>query len=248
MRNYTPWTTDEKRFLRAHYGKRKGPWIARQLGRPLHQVYAAAERFGLSTPTPRTNAANEDAVRRLNAAGLTDAEIVRELKSYRRVVRNIRKRLGLPPSREGWLRRRRDGVRKQRETLGITSAGQLRQLAYRPYAVENGWPEDCRPREVQILNVLADRGVPMTRLELAEAIGMRTDRTDRNGKPDLLKGNGPGGTYTASLARRGLVARLRRAHVVRGMGKGKGSDLYCLGPVALQLLERRASCKATETQ
>jgi hypothetical protein len=135
-------------------------------------------------------------------------------------------------------------VVNQLKTLGLSSPTELRSRAFRLYAIECGWPEDLRPREVQILNVLAARGVPMTRLEIAQAIGMRTDRTGDRGHGhktlELLSGNGPGGTYTASLMRRGLVAKLKRGSVVAGLGKGHSRDLYYLGPEAVRILEARA--------
>ena len=64
-----------------------------------------------------------------------------------------------------------------------------------------------------------------------------------NGTLALLCGcNGPGGTYTASLMRRGLVLSLKRGAVVNGQGKGKSRDLYYLGPAALAILEA-AACR-----
>lgn len=98
---------------------------------------------------------------------------------------------------------------------------------------------------MQILNALAAAGVPMTMLELAQAIGMRTDRADASHARVLLAGNGPGGTYTASLARRGLV--VRHVGALRS-GPARGChDLYSLGPAALAILQRRAAEWQTET-
>jgi hypothetical protein len=190
-------------------------------------------------------------VRRLHARGLNDVEIAAEMGLTRNQVHAIRYgRLKLPPNEASILRARRRGVKTQLKTLGLDSPTQLRTRAFRMYAVESGWPEDLRPREVQILNVLAAKGVPMTRRELAAAIGMKSDPADYcRGQRNLLSGNGPGGTYTASLARRGLVtilARLGPTCGAQGKGAGRRISLYMLGPVALQILEEASKCQKTE--
>jgi len=178
-------------------------------------------------------------IQELHAQGLPDREIAQRLGLDREQVKHIRvARLKLPTNPD--LDARRRSIASQRKTLGIKSSGELRALAYRRFAVENGWPPDLRAREVQILNVLADRGVPMTRLELAAAIGMRTDRVGCNHSLALLIDGGRDGTYTASLLRQGYLARVRRAARVEGKGKGKSRDLYFLGPVAITILEERA--------
>lgn len=93
-------------------------------------------------------------------------------------------------------------------------------MAFRRYAASSGWPEDLAPREVHILEVLSASD-PMTRPEIARAIGMPWIGSRRS-----LKGNTPGGSYLASLMRRGLVASLGR--VVRGQGRGHSLHLYTL--------------------
>ena len=96
------------------------------------------------------------------------------------------------------------------------------------------------------MNVLAARGVPMTLVELAEAIGANTSTTHRTGsKRIVLSGNGPGGTYTASLMQRGLVIGLHQAGPLcgaTGKGSGRRKSLYTLGPAALAILQERAKC------
>ncbi len=79
---------------------------------------------------------------------------------------------------------------------------------------------------------------------------MRTDRIGTRGGRgrgtlELLIGNGPGGTYTASLMRRGLLVALGRMAPGNGR-KGSHRQLYTLGPLALEILERRAAeCEPT---
>jgi len=61
----------------------------------------------------------------------------------------------------------------------------------------------------------------MTRRQLAAAIGMPW-----KGSRKSLCGNGPGGSYLATLMRRGLVVVQKRA--VKASGKGKSVDLYMI--------------------
>lgn len=232
------WTAEERAFLREVYGRTTAAVIAWAVDHSVSSVEQQAKILGLTRP--RMAPEVRERIRQLHGRGLTDAAIARELGMDRRAVTTVRaKRLGLPASAAGILEARRQGVRTQRKTLGIRSAGQLRGLSFRRYAVEQGWPEDLRPRAVQILNVLAARGVPMTRPELAEAIGMPW-----KGSRKSLTSNDPEGSYLAHLAARGLVQVLPRAVTVSGQGRGRSLNLYYLGPVALTILEERA-CKAT---
>jgi hypothetical protein len=151
------------------------------------------------------------------------------------------------PDREA----KRRGVAKQLKTLGLTSPTQLRSRAFRLFAIANGWPEDLRPREVQILNVLAKSGLPMTALEIAKAVGINTSPTFRSGtRRIILASNGGHGTYTAELMSRGLVIGLVNAGPrckETGKGCGRRKNLYTLGPAALAILQERAKCAAQET-
>jgi hypothetical protein len=214
------------------YGSRRGALA----------VYKVAESLGLRK-LARIEPELIERVRALHAEKLTDTAIAGELNLTREQVTHVRRtRLKLSANHDTIREIVRGNPAKQQATLGIRHGGDLRALGHRRYARANGWPEDLRPREVQILNVLADRGVPMTRLELSRAIGMRTDRIGGNGRPALLTGNGPGGTYTASLLRAGYLLKLRRA--ATGRGRGGSCDLYYLGPAALKILEERA-CQQT---
>jgi len=241
------WRADELAFLREHYRKRPAVEMAAELGRSLSAVYQTARRWNLQQPPRHLSPDDVAELGRLHGEGFVDTEIARCLGFSREAIRDHRSRLGLPLNQDGVLRLKRQAVWTQWARLGITSAGQLRALAFRRFALENGWPEDLRPREVQVLNALAAHGVPMTRWELARGIGMRTDRRDYAGRLVLLSGNGPGGTYTASLARRGLVTILWRAGPqckAAGKGCGQRLNLYALGPEALAMLERRAACES----
>jgi hypothetical protein len=244
LRSSKWWTKDEKATVRTRYGNEDAIHIARDLGRTRGQIHRMAAKLGLHR-WPRLPKRQIAHVKKLYGRGLPDTTIAKELGLTYWRVKHIRKTyVGRPPHPDPTSRQR--SIANQRKTLGVKSAGELRAWAYRRYAVENGWPEDLRPREVQVLNVLAARGVPLSLVEIVEAIGMRTDkRNSVHGGPSLLTGNGPGGTYTASLARRGLVLELRNSGVSRrasGKGSSRKSSLYTLGPSALAILQERAKC------
>jgi hypothetical protein len=239
----TPWTAIDLALLRQHYGRMPAGDLAEGLERSLVSVYQRARIEGLGQRLRPWTDAETETLRQRNREGWTDTEIAGELKRDRHRISARRKAMGLPSHEKGerWRQAISAGVKRQCERLGLSAPTELRTRAFRLFALANGWPEDLRPREVQILNVLAARGVPMTRLELAAAIGMRTDREDRPGHLAIMSGNGPGGTYTASLLRRGLIAKLKRA--ASGFGYGANRDLYFLAPAALAILEERARCQ-----
>ncbi len=190
--------------------------------RAANAIYRLAFALGLCK-CPHLPPQVYGSIRRLHADGLPDRVIALKLGMKRDSVKDIRRvRLGLPtiPDIDG----KRQSVRTQLARLGLRQ-DELRSWGFRRYARRHGWPEDLRPREVQILNVLAARG-PMTARELAEAIGMRTDQVNStHGGPRLLGGNGPGGTYTASLMRRGLIVKIGR--------KQQGCDYQVVYSIAL---------------
>lgn len=241
------YTEAEKDLVRSMYATHSAPEIAERLHgnrKAAMAVWQLARRLGLrklASHAPEVL----DQVRAWHAQGLTDVGIAVQIGLDRDQVKHIRaERLHLPANMEAAREACKGSWRKQLVTMGAASMGEVRTQAYRKYAVENGWPANCRPREVQVLNVLAAAGVPLTMLEISERIGMRTDKVNKNGSRPLLTGNGKGGTYTASLARRGLVTRLRLMAPPRP-GNKKRRDLYCLGPGALAILERRAAeCKS----
>lgn len=239
------YTAADKSLVRELYPTHTAEQIAARVGRSVASVYRLAHRLGLHKH-PHWTDEEIDAVSDLNAEGLCDRVIAERLGHTLDQVKHIRQRFGWPHYPDVEAKRR--AVENQRQTLGIRSGGQLRRLAYQRFAERNGWPEDVRPREVQILNALAARGVPMSKRELCAAIGMSDRAAFRSGnRRILLSGNGPGGTYTASLAARGLIVRLVRAGTVVERGKGHSVDLYVLGPAALAILEARAKCETAKT-
>jgi DNA-binding IclR family transcriptional regulator len=108
-------------------------------------------------------------------------------------------------------------------------------VAYKAFAKESGWPDDLRPRAVQILNLLASHGMPLTRKQIAEKIGMPW-----KGSRKSLHSNDKEGSYLANLQARGLVIKLGKI-ANTNCGRGSGVSLYTLGPKALSILQQRAS-------
>jgi hypothetical protein len=81
------------------------------------------------------------------------------------------------------------------------------------------------------LNLLYEDG-PHTREQIAKAIGLRWAGTPNGRHPasrHSLSGNGPGGSYMATLQRMGLVIRLGRK-IRTGRGKGQSVNAYAIAP------------------
>ena len=232
-----PWTDAERQFVRDHAGELTVPQIAERLGRTPTQVYRMRARLGLMIPRVPMGAAFAAYLRDHHRAGWSDAEIAagysRQYPGRRPMDRHTvgteRAKLGLPENRLHEYQRRRVAAKtaEQLQAAGLPSLAAVRAKAFRDYARSQGWPEDLRPRAVQILNAIWDRG-PMTRRELARAIGM-PDQYDRpHGEASVLASNDPEGSYLAHLAARGLVVVFKRAGRVTGRGKGRSVDVYSL--------------------
>lgn len=163
---------------------------------------------------------------RMNAEGISDSEIARRTGYDRHTIGKHRRRLGLPDQSKGTQARAAiaAGVKRQLLRLGIPALSQLRVEAWRKSARDLGWPEtiDGRPvnrRELAILEAFRLRG-PMTRIQLAESIGMEWLGSRRS-----MKCRGRGGSYLAGLMRAGIVVSLGRA--MKGEGKGS-TTIYSL--------------------
>jgi hypothetical protein len=231
-------TDAEKEFVRAMYAELEASEIADALNTTLSSVYQLARRLEMPRKVKRYAPEEIAGMEALIREGLTDAEVSRRTGVSREWVSDIRNnRLGLLPNAEAILAARRQAVKTQMKSLGIRHGGDLRAMAYRRYARENGWPEDLRAREVQMLNALAANG-PQTLEQLAAAIGCRTDlRNTVTGYKCFLKGNGKGSTYPGNLKRRGLICCLRRDIAGRGKGKSRLPGLYMLTEFAISILE-----------
>ena len=165
-------------------------------------------------------------VAELHGQGLGDMEIGRNLDMTRNQVHALRyDRLKLPANQEAIRRAHQQSVRTQYRRLGITSPGMLRVWSFKKFARARGWPEDLRPRAVQMLETLLACG-PMTRRQIAAAIGMPW-----KGSRKSLVSNDPEGTYLAYLAKVGLVV-MSDGRPVRGNRRGSSLRLYFASPEA----------------
>lgn len=233
---------EDRELIRSQYGKKTTAELAERIGGSVRQIWTLAKRMGL---TKRQFVWTEEAigtVKSLHAASYSDAEIGDVLKCDRKFVGKMRRRLGLPRlcgrAGDDWPARLRERVRakaaEQCRNAGVANLGELRTLSYKKFAAENGWPSDLRPRAVQILNLLAYRGVPLTRRQICAGIGMRWV-----GSRKSLVSNDKKGTYLQALVDRGLVVRLDRIAI--GNGKGFSVYLYTLGSEALRILQEKAN-------
>jgi hypothetical protein len=207
------WTEGECAIVRELFRKVPGPAIARRLRRSTTEVYQKARLLGLSIPQRFTAPDMVEFIKARNAEGWPDSEIARARGVDRHAVACVRKQLGLPSN--ALSERRRDAVRQktaeQLQRMGLTPGGlaSLCYAAHRKFARDSGWPEDLLIRETQILNAMWDRG-PMTRREIAQAIGMRTDKH----------------SYLATLMKRGMVICMPRK--VQTGRRGGNVNLYML--------------------
>jgi hypothetical protein len=220
-----PWTDTDRLVVREHFRKVPASQIARQLGRTPSGVFQCARNMGLSIPQ-RFKAPDMVAfIRARNAEGWSDAEIAAARGVDRHAVGHVRKSLGLPcngKTSDRYRARVRAKTAEQLKAAGVPTLAALRCKVYRERSRAAGWPEDLRPRAVQMLSVLWERG-PQTRRQLAEAIGMPW-----LGSRKSLVSNDPGGSYLAYLIARGLVISLGRVGTVHGKGKGRSVQVYSL--------------------
>lgn len=216
-----PWTDAERDTVRRLYREVGTAEIARRVGRTARSVYQQADKLGLVTPRTRIDGRFLATLRRLHARGWSDAEIASEFVCERHTVSKHRRALGLPSNRGSARYRARVAAktREQCKAAGVKSLAEVRALAFRERARRAGWPEDLRPRAIQMLDALAVLG-PLTRREIADAIGMAW-----HGSRSSLKARG-NSTYLAELMSLGLVVSLGK--VVGGNGKGGNVQLYSL--------------------
>jgi hypothetical protein len=207
------------------------PQIAAILGLRVSQVYFVRKKIGLTKRIAPHGPEFEAFIREKHATGHSDTEIAAAWSKLHRgfrptdrhLVSERREKLKLGSNK--FSERQRNLIaqktRRQLRRAGLRSMADLRIRSHRDFAIRSGWPTDLLHRQVQMLNALWDRG-PMTRREIADAIGMPW-KTPSN---SLVCAQLPEGTYLANLITRGLVVNLGRK--VGGNGRGKNVCLYSL--------------------
>jgi hypothetical protein len=225
------WSDAEKQFAIEQRGKLTIDQIAEQLGRSRSAIYQLWDRLNLCE-RQQDSRPLQAFIREKHPLGWSDAEMAAawsaehpEYTVGREWVMELRRdKLGLPHNAYSQHRRRRvaEKTKEQLAKAGLPSIGHLRARAFQQFAARHGWPADLRPRAVQILDLLYQRG-PHTRRQIFDAIGMPW-----KGSRKSLVSNDPEGSYLAHLAARGLIVVSQRA--VRGKGRGKSVNVYAIAP------------------
>lgn len=172
-------------------------------------------------------------IREKHPLGWSDSAVAELAGVDRRWVCELRRQIGLPSNALSAWHRAKVGAktRLQCQAAGVKSLAEVRRLAFKKYARENGWPEDLLPRQVQIMNAIYERG-PLTKRRLCEVLGMPWKGS---GHKTTFYSNQPadGGSYLAGLLRRGLLISLRKYVWGEGPRGGKmpgrtPCDLYLI--------------------
>lgn len=227
------WTEADKQFAIESHGKLSAKRVAEQIGRTERAVYMFWIIAGVCRKH-RDSQPLQAFIREKHPLGWTDGEVAiawstanpTEPVSRGWVSEVRREKCKLPNNALSDRRRRRVAAktREQCQAAGVKSLAEVRRLAYDKFASRHGWPADLRPRAVQILDLLYQKG-PHTRRQIADAIGMPWKGTRKS-----LVSNDPEGSYLAHLIARGLVVASKRAHRVHGQGSGKSCNVYSIAP------------------
>lgn len=169
---HRPWSPDEDRILRRHYGPhapspRPAQTLAALLGRSLDQVRDKARRMGLT--------AKRAGYRRFS----TYHKHLVNMHQLRLSSRHIAESLGLHEAT----------VNKWFVRLGLKSHGttpETKRLMSRIRAAKLGWPEVERVALARILNVIHAAEWPLDRWEVAQALG-KSCETVRNNLRHLVR-------------------------------------------------------------
>jgi hypothetical protein len=233
-----PWTDEEVQTLRDHAGD-GAPRLAQLLGRPICVIYAMRERLGLTKPLVPKGERFDAFLIEKHALGWSDEEIAAAYAAMftgrrgvgRHFVASRRTAAGLGSNAFSEHQRQRTEAKtkEQLAAAGLSSMAELRIKAYADRKRAMGWPDDLQMQEANILSVLWDHG-PMTRLEIARAIGRRTEYPGPYGDKRILGCNREGGSLLATLLRRGMILRFPKQATYSNRGPRRKVDVYMLSP------------------
>ncbi len=228
------WTPEESQLIRERYGQEPAAELARLVGRTPRAVWQHAKLLGVTKPAPpRIGPDRQQVIREMALDGYCNRCIGRRIKAERHEIGRWRRKLGVPPvgvngavkSCRSCQENVRSKTAEQCRQAGVSNLAEVRVLAFRKFAGSHGWPEDLRPRAVQMLELLFACG-PMSRRQMAAGLGMPW-----KGSRKSLVSNDPEGSYLAHLQARGLVMR-SHGRVMRGQTRGSSCWLYMLTPLA----------------
>lgn len=224
------WSKEEIEFLRDKMRTESFHSIAEQLGRTWHAVRTKVWKIGFRPILERMKAEHVDEIRRLHALGMCDPDIAHTLGFDRSTIGYRRRSLGLKSNASSCRHREkiRRNVKRQCERLGISSPGELRNVAWRKKAIEHGWPTEINGRcitrrQIEILDALYIYG-PHTRVQLAKRLGMKTYANSCK----ALSSRGGGRSYMRELVESGLVMNLGRIVCTKRSGSGRNVCLYAI--------------------
>lgn len=237
------WTPEEEEIVRQEYGKTPMADLATRLGRTRDALSLRARLLGVGTKRPLNGRHDlRAAIFDLIRSGFSDQEIAERFGVSRENIRYHRTTAAIPGNQchpRQAARKRNAGHRMQ--TKFPSNWRDKAQSAADTFARESGWPTGLRMREVQILNYLAGRGIPASRRDISDALEIAHVAESRAPRMQSRAGSG----YLPHLISLGLVTRLKHmgARCRRGPTNRRGvaMDLFCLGPVALNILLERAN-------
>lgn len=219
------WNAADSRYVETNYGKHTVNEIAKHLGRSASSVYQHAVKVGAAKKYCKDEIAKRDAkIRELHAKGWSAGEMESVVGINSRTINERIHKMGLVPNGRNQRYRNRvaETTKNQCNLAGVKNLGELRSKEMKRVAQRFGWPDNLALRSVQIIETLYQRG-PMTRRQIAEAIGLRWNGSRKTFGNTRV----PGHSYLAELQRAGLVVRLESA--ITHKGKGNHQDLYMVG-------------------
>ncbi len=215
------WTHKEESTLVRLYKTMPAWQIAKQLDRSTQAVHLRADLLGLTAKRDcKEIQKRREIIKKYHSQGWSQSEIAAKAGVSRRTVGQILQKLGLQTNgrNERYRKRVARNTIKQCQRAGVSSLGELRALRLKQFSAKVGWP-GVSARAAQIANALYAMG-PMTRKQIAEAIGVRW----KGSRKTLGNNRVPGHSYMAELERAGYVVRLTKAK--KNSGKGFNENIY----------------------
>jgi len=182
-------------------------------GRSAGACAQRAHRFGHYLQGPHTGASRMQVrvIRHRNASGWSDMDIATELGCCRETVTGWRRKLGLASNSHNQRHREktRMAMQRQLDNDGHESLAAMQQAVRANDAWRQGWPADCTPIMVEIMDHL-ERG-PSSRRAFCEATGRKYGTK----AAQTTKGK----SAFHALVQRGYIRRLGRMQFAPGKGK-----------------------------